>query len=189
MSVDEKSQIQAFVTSPMKIHTTTYTPTHTISVTHTLEEPRAATSINSRAQLAEYVSRGFILLTPEDLGVDASIHPRIHQQTTKALNALEQQRAKRQDTAPSGAVRSGSTRAGGQGTPSWSCSSASRWSKKRHTDRCCGGGIGNRKGNLCIPTLLRKCQSCPRFLPHQGSRLRWKASLAQVGRSCPLEAV
>ena len=105
MSVDEKSQIQAFVSSPMKINTTSYTPTHTISVTHTLEKPRASTSINSRAQLAEYVSRGFILLTPEDLGVDASIHPRIHQQTTKALNALEQQRAKRQDTMPSGAVR------------------------------------------------------------------------------------
>ena len=66
-------------------------PTHTISVTHTLEEPRAAASINQQAQLAEYVSRGFILLTPEDLGVDASIHPQICQQTTKALHALEQQ--------------------------------------------------------------------------------------------------
>lgn len=84
---------------PNKNQSITYKPTHTISVTHTLEEPRAATSINSRAQLAEYVSRGFILLTPEDLGVDVSIHPRIHQQTTKALNALAQQRAKRQDTA------------------------------------------------------------------------------------------
>ncbi len=105
LSVDEKSQNQVFVTSPMKTHTTSYTPTHTISVTHTLEEPRATKSVNSRAQLAEYVSRGFILLTPEELGVDASIHPRIHQQTTKALNALEQQRAKRQETMPSGAVR------------------------------------------------------------------------------------
>ncbi len=81
-----------------------YKPTHTISVTHTLEEPRAAKSINSRARLAEYVSRGFILLTPEDLGVDASIHPRIHQQTTNALKALQRQRAKRQDTAPNGTL-------------------------------------------------------------------------------------
>jgi hypothetical protein len=72
---------------PNKNQSITYKPTHTISVTHTLEEPRAATIINARAQLAEYVSRGFILLTPEDLGVDVSIHPRIHQQTTKALNA------------------------------------------------------------------------------------------------------
>ncbi len=84
---------------------TTYKPTHTISVTHTLEKPRAATGIDSRVQLAEYVSRGFILLTPEDLGVDASIHPRIHQQTTKALKTLEQQRVKRRETMPSGAVR------------------------------------------------------------------------------------
>ena len=79
-------------------------PTHTISVTHTLEEPQAAASINQQAQLAEYVSRGFILLTPEDLGVDASIHPQICQQTTKALHALEQQQAKRQDTALNGTM-------------------------------------------------------------------------------------
>jgi hypothetical protein len=101
----------------MKTHTTMYKPTHTISVTHTLEESRAAASINSRAQLAEYVSRGFILLTPEDLGVDASIHPRIHQQTSTALNALEWQRAKRQDTMPSGAVRVAQREQVGRGLP------------------------------------------------------------------------
>ena len=105
LSVDEKSQIQAIVTSSMKTHTTMYKPTHTISVTHTLEEPRATECVNSQARLAEYVSRGFILLTPEDLGVDASIHPRIHQQTTTALKALEQQRVKKRETMPSGAVR------------------------------------------------------------------------------------
>ena len=92
-----------------------YKPTHTISVTHTLGEPRAAKSINSRARLAEYVSRGFILLTPEDLGVDASIHPRIHQQTTNVLKALQRQRAKRQDTASNGTLSVAPTEQVGRG--------------------------------------------------------------------------
>ena len=101
----------------MKTHTTMYKPTHTITVTHTLEEPRAAASINSRAQLAEYVSRGFILLTPEDLGVDASIHPRIHQQTSTALNALERQSAKRRDTESSVTVHRAPPEQVGRGLP------------------------------------------------------------------------
>ena len=49
--------------------------------------------------------------------MDASIHPRIHQQTSKALNALERQRAKRRDTAPSGAVRRAPPEQVGRGLP------------------------------------------------------------------------
>ena len=81
-----------------------YEPTHTHTVTHTLE-PDAGINIDARARLAEYVSRGFILLTPEDLNVDANIHSRIHQQTTRALSSLERQRAETRDRKQSGLTR------------------------------------------------------------------------------------
>jgi hypothetical protein len=96
---------------------TTYKPTHTSTTTHTLAAPRAATSVSSSARLAEYVSRGFILLTPEDLGVDASIHPQIHRQTSRALNSHARQRVKRRDAATPGDAQRAPAEQVGRGLP------------------------------------------------------------------------
>ena len=64
--------------------------THTAVITRPLEpvaQPApemAAQGHFSDARLAEYVSRGFCLLTPEDLGVDAAVHRSLFDRTLAA---------------------------------------------------------------------------------------------------------
>ena len=63
--------------------------THTAVITRPLEpeQPAPETAAQghfSDARLAEYVSRGFCLLTPEDLGVDTAVHRSLFDRTLAA---------------------------------------------------------------------------------------------------------
>lgn len=82
-----------------------YIPTHTSTVTQTLAKPNQVASVDTRVKLAEFVSRGFVLLTPEDLDLDQAVHSRIYRQTTRALQALERQRERSREAVPIGAAR------------------------------------------------------------------------------------
>ena len=76
--------------------------THTAVITRPLEpeqevsQEKAAQGHFSDARLAEYVSRGFCLLTPEDLGVDMAVHSSLCDRTLAATAAEEAARLARE---------------------------------------------------------------------------------------------